>query len=151
MKNFDTKFLLILIFLVCIILISCQNPITADLNKEFDLKIDHKVLIKSENLKIKFLSISEESRCPADVVCFWEGNAGVVLKVQKDSASVTDTLNTFPQFQTLITFLQYKITLKKLVPYPVSTQPIDTLKYKATLLVTKEVDGRGIELASSSL
>jgi len=150
MKNFNTKLLLFAAFL-SIILMSCQNPITADLNKEFDLKINHEVLIKSENLKIKFLSISEESRCPADVVCFWEGNAGVVLKVQKDSASVTDTLNTFPQFQTLITFLQYKITLKKLVPYPVSTQPIDTLKYKATLLVTKEVDGREIELASSSL
>lgn len=42
------------------------------------------------NLKIKFLNITEDSRCPSDVVCVWEGQATAVINIFKNDQNLGD-------------------------------------------------------------
>jgi hypothetical protein len=107
--------------------------------REFKLKVGEEVFLRKENLKIKFVSVPEDSRCPINVDCFWSGNARVALTYQKNlNQSVNDTLNTNLQPH-VSRYLRYRIILKDLEPYPTSTGPLppDEEEYIATILVKK--------------
>src|SRR3972149_9754011 len=54
----------------------------ANLDSEFVLQIDQSAEIKSEELKITFLNVTSDSRCPSDVTCIWQGQAGSELDAQ---------------------------------------------------------------------
>ncbi len=47
--------------------------------REFQLAIGETARIYGTSSRIVFLSVLEDSRCPADVQCVWAGNAKVVL------------------------------------------------------------------------
>jgi hypothetical protein len=108
--------------------------------KEFKLKVGEEVILLKENLRIKFISVPEDSRCPLNVDCFWSGNAKIVLEYRKDSnPSVPDTLNTHIQPHKS-KYLNYIIILKNLEPYPVEPEQIPQEEYTATILVKKIKD-----------
>jgi hypothetical protein len=45
-------------------------------------------------IKIQFLSVLEDSRCPRDATCIWSGNARIRIAVSKGSESRIVELNT---------------------------------------------------------
>ena len=45
------------------------------LGQEFSLRIGRKVTLRDTELKIRFVSVIEDSRCPKGVNCVWQGNA----------------------------------------------------------------------------
>ena len=107
--------------------------------KEFKLKVGEEVVLQKENLRIKFLSVPEDSRCPIDVICFWSGNARVALTYQKNlNRAVNDTLNTHLQPHAS-RYLRYRVILKNLEPYPEGTEPIPPEEYVATIIVKKNI------------
>src|SRR5215510_15692192 len=54
-----------------------------DLGQEFKIKNGQEVVVRGEKLRINFVGVVDESRCPTGAVCVWEGNAVVVLDVSK--------------------------------------------------------------------
>ena len=52
-----------------------------DLGEEFSLGIGETASLKGEQLRVQFLEISEDSRCPRNVQCIWEGRAVAVIEV----------------------------------------------------------------------
>jgi hypothetical protein len=110
----------------------------ARLGREFRLRARHQVTLKGEGLRIKFVEVMEDSRCPADVKCVWAGNAAVRLDVSiRGRGSKSPTLNTTgnsPPFD----YRGYKIRLVELSPYPRSDRKIAAGDYVVTLLVNKE-------------
>ena len=62
------------------------------MGEEFSLSIGETASIKGEQLQIRFLEISEDSRCPRNVTCIWEGRAVAVIEVFQGDTSQQITL-----------------------------------------------------------
>ena len=89
------------------------TPIT--LGTTFILPYNGSVAVSLENsqaLKIQFLSLLEDSRCPSDVLCAWAGNVTVVIRVWAPGSRSKDFLlssnSGIPRY---VDHLQYRITL----------------------------------------
>jgi len=120
------------------------TPITIDvtsdvnLDSEFVLQINQSAEIKSEELKITFLNVTSDSRCPADVTCIWQGQADIEISVQKGDQDSTLSLSiggdSSPEESI---FDLYLIQLVDISPYPISTENIQPDEYTATIKITK--------------
>lgn len=112
------------------------------LDKNFVLSVGQEVSTADGKLKIKFVSVAEDSRCPKGVNCIWAGNARVVLQVGKNNgAGVKLELNTSPREGASAgggAHGQYLIKLVEVAPYPVAEQPVKPRSYAVTLVVSKK-------------
>jgi hypothetical protein len=103
------------------------------------LKLDEPILIKLhetlsiDNFDVEFLKIND-SRCPSDVMCVWEGRASVILRIYNQTQSQTITLTTGENTTSYMD--SYEINLIDVLPYPVSTHDISE-EYVATITISK--------------
>lgn len=110
------------------------------IGEEFSLSIGETASLKGEQLRIQFLEISEDSRCPRNVQCIWEGRAIAVIEVFKDNTSqeielveqgLTDT-RTKKQFE------EYEFIFR-ILPYPGDAEvQLSPHEYRLMLAVNKE-------------
>lgn len=117
-----------------------QKPIIEKLANQFQLKIDQIAWIKSEKIKIKFLNIVEDSRCPSDVQCVWEGQTKVMLGIARNNLSLGNfVLTSRAGHEDLAAkkFDRYSVKLIKVDPYPKANQKIEISDYVITLTITK--------------
>lgn len=93
-----------------------------------------------ENIGISFLEVAEDSRCPVDVTCAWEGNARVLMHLQElpNGEVVRVELNTYEPLGNTVEFGGYEVALSNLKPDPISTVPINPRDYVATLQFVKK-------------
>ena len=110
------------------------------LGQEFKLRAGQQVTVKGTRLRIKFVKVENDSRCPTGVTCVWAGNAAVRLWVSTGRGGNTLTLNTNkgPSLADEAQYRGYKLKLVGLSPYPRSGRKIVAGSYRATLLVSKE-------------
>ena len=117
-------------------LISPDKP-TIIVNKIIDsvmVQINYRQEASIENnIKIKFDDVND-SRCPSDVMCVWAGDGGVGLILSNGNDQQHTFLHT-ALFPKEINYAGYRIILKSLNPYPVSTQVINKEDYKIELIV----------------
>jgi len=119
---------------------SAPMSVDANIGSEFMLQFNQSAEIKSENMKITFLNVTSDSRCPTDVTCVWQGKAEIDVNLQKEDQDVTVSLPIGGDSnQDVTVFNQYLIQLVDLSPYPVSTKNIQTDEYSAKINVTKYV------------
>ncbi|MDP2919910.1 MAG: hypothetical protein Q8O43_06815 [Dehalococcoidia bacterium] len=84
--------------LICLALVSsivaCKSATTpgAQLGREFTLAIGQSADISGGRLSIKFLDVTEDSRCPKNVTCIWEGRVTCSIELTKDSQKKTVSL-----------------------------------------------------------
>ncbi len=99
----------------CISNFSCPDdrPIE-DFDTTFSLVEATEILIKPEWLAVRFDSIVSDSRCPADLLCNWEGDAEISLTLSSDSGSDSFTLHTSPMFTQDTTYFDYSVELVEL-------------------------------------
>src|SRR5215510_16175617 len=134
--NVTTLPLLLFVFLSFI----QSAPVDAriGLGEEFNLKSGEEVVLKEEKLRIRFRSVTQDSRCPTDVICGWAGNGEVLIEVvRKNKRQVVTILNTLLEPKEIF-YKGYKIRLVALNPYPKIDEPIDQKDYESTLIVTKQ-------------
>lgn len=136
--------------LICVLLAFCgvlaaNSDLTSALNvvrlgREFKLNSGRQVTVKGTKLRIRFIAVENDSRCPRDVTCVWAGNAAVQLQLGTGKGSKTVTLNTSKSasFVGEMEYHRYKVKLVDLSPYPRSDRKIAPRDYTATLLVSKE-------------
>ena len=113
----------------------------ARLGRPFKLRSGQQVTLKGERLRIKFVTVESDSRCPADVRCVWAGNAAVRLDVDirgRGSKSMTLNTNRGTSLADENMYRGYKLKLVDLSPYPRSDQKTAPGGYVATLLVSKD-------------
>jgi hypothetical protein len=118
-----------------------QNP---KLGQEFALKYGQEVTLKDEELRVRFASVTSDSRCPSNpkVNCVWEGYAQIVARLSKDGQDAASVkLNTPNPLQEKYpsghNYLGYTIKLVALDPYPRTTGGIEATKYVATLVIAR--------------
>lgn len=68
-------------------------------------------------VRVTFEQRLQDSRCPANVVCVWQGDASVRVTIATDSVRLTGELHTAvePKVQVVD---GYQVTLAGLLPYP---------------------------------
>lgn len=106
--------------------------------REVKVEKGREVELKDEKLKIKFVSLVSDSRCPKDVTCIWAGDAEILLKVRAKGKAKFIHLHTSGRFDQATQFDGYVITLNSLEPYPTSKGKCKSEEYVATLSVQKK-------------
>lgn len=113
------------------------------LNQEFDLPFGQVAVMDEGNVKFHFSSVAEDSRCPKNVQCVWEGNAMIIVDgYATDGQSGSLMLNTnkgdAARFPGKGNFMGYEVELISLMPYPEEADPISQSQYVARLIVRKK-------------
>ncbi len=120
-----------------------QDFISAVLDSKFQLEVGQTGFVESENIRITFLEVTADSRCPSDVTCIWAGEVKVLVNIWKDDQDLGDSTlvgQAANDDQAVKAFDGYSVSLLKVDPYPVSTQTIGPLDYTITLIVTSDGD-----------
>ena len=127
------------LLLVTVWLGSCTlAEVSVPLGQEFSLSVGHRALIAGEDLRIEFVDVVADSRCPSDVVCIWAGevkclvelvSSGSAERVELTEPGLTGDTNrqAYKGYE-----LSFTVT-----PYPVSTKPIERGDYRLMLTVRK--------------
>jgi hypothetical protein len=117
-----------------------SNAEVAHFGQEFKLRVGEQVGFDGDILKVKFLSVGGDSRCPKDVTCIWVGNAEVLLEMSENEDITIIKLNTYRGFQSPKEgkYLGYKVELIDLSPYPSKGKRIGSTDYVVTLVVSKD-------------
>lgn len=133
----------LLLFLLPLLLFSgyakgILRPQETGLDEEFTIKVGQQVTIKDTKLKLTFVAVPEDSRCPTSVVCAWAGNGKVNLELKKATKKAsTVSLNTLLEPKG-VEYKGFQIRLIRLSPYPVTAGSINPADYEATLVVTSK-------------
>jgi hypothetical protein len=115
---------------------ACSNDPTAPLNRAFTLDVGQTVSVDDAELSIKFVRVTEDSRCPANVQCIWAGNGQIEIEARDDGQPNKLSLNTMEGVKEVVVGL-YRIQLLALDPSPAAGQNIPTGSYRATLQVRR--------------
>ncbi len=101
-----------------------------DLGAQVTLAPGAAVSARNTGMTVRFIAVTEDSRCPRDVTCVWAGEVRVRLEVQQT-----------PQAASQLELLEgrsavagrYRVTLVHVDPQPTSTTRIAPQDYRATL------------------
>ena len=98
--------------------------------------------IAGDDLKLCFNAVVNDSRCPANAVCIWEGAATASFSFTKNGDTHRFNLSTItmkPSYSKDTVIAGYKIEFINLSPYPGTvTGPISDSQRKAELKITKQ-------------
>lgn len=111
-----------------------------NIGEEFTLRIGETASIKGEQLRIQFLEISEDSRCPRNVTCVWEGRAIAVIDILHEDTSkqIMLTEHGLSDLSAKEKFGEYEL-LFRILPYPEEAEvQISTDDYRLELTVNKD-------------
>ena len=110
--------------------------VSAQSAEQITIKTGQQKITKTGRITIKFLELIEDSRCPADVNCFWAGIAKIKVQLNKNGKTSVVELNTQNEMATV--FQGHMVTLKDLQPRQSTTSKYSQSAYSATLTITKK-------------
>jgi hypothetical protein len=132
--------LLILAFSCLLFATACDEKAptgpTVPLNQQFTLAPGETATVQDTSLRVQFLGVMNDSRCPADVVCIQGGDALVTIRVM-DGGRNEYQLHTGDESQASITHNGHRISLVQVQPYPFSSRTIRAEEYRATFTVAR--------------
>jgi hypothetical protein len=108
---------------------------TIPLNREFELGLGQSAVIEDVSLSVRFNGVSNDSRCPADVVCILGGDA--LVHVTATSRQSTRDYELHTGDMRPVQHESVTIALVQLQPYPFSSRTIAPGDYRVTLKVTR--------------
>ena len=113
-------------------------PPVANLDSPFDLKVGETADINSD-FQITLLNVLDDSRCPSDVTCIWEGTVSAEVNIVKDGENRGKYVIPFGLIDSAASqsIDGFFIMLYDVKPYPISTNQITPSEYVATLIVSK--------------
>lgn len=113
------------------------------LGEEFTLALGESVGIDQQGVSVGFKEVVEDSRCPMNARCIWEGNARIAIQVSAfpsgrptgahDATRGKIELNTSTRFNTREKITDFIIELRRLEPDRLAG--VQTRGYVATLFV----------------
>ncbi|UCG83974.1 MAG: hypothetical protein JSW38_03920 [Dehalococcoidia bacterium] len=104
----------------------------------FSLAIGQRAAITGEDLEIEFLRIVEDSRCPRNATCIWEGRARCLVEIAVAGSSEQKELEEpgLTDEYSVVTHEDYRLAFH-LEPYPGVDQPIPRDEYRLQLIISK--------------
>jgi hypothetical protein len=135
------SFSLIAALLLLLFLTACgggAGEVKANLDQEFSLAIGQTASIQGEELQLKFLKVVNDSRCPQDVTCIWQGQASCLVEIAyfESVQEVTLVQPGLTEEPSRIDFNDYRIEFN-LTPYPEAGKEIKKSDYRLQVAITK--------------
>ncbi|UCS92727.1 hypothetical protein KZP23_18895 [Echinicola marina] len=131
------------LFILLVLLYSCSND--NDLTGQYHLKggknisLDNGKCLKIDQTEYEICMVSvNDSRCPMNANCVWQGNAQVEFHFKSKTENIPFSLNTFSNLQQDTTINGLQITLLNVSPYPETSDGIDQADYSAEIILHKE-------------
>ena len=112
----------------------------AYLNSPFELRLNQPAIINSEQIEIRFLRVTEDSRCPSESFCKWEGQVTIELEILWNNQFLEHFSLTLRKDHKELALREsngYIIELQKVEPYPSLTQEVENLNYVIALVIQK--------------
>ena len=109
---------------------------TVPLNGPFTLARGESAQVEGAGVRLQFVEVTGDSRCPADALCIQGGDALVHLRVMNGGTTAYQ-LHTGDGSRAAVTHQQLRIELVQLQPYPFSSRTITPDEYRATFTVTR--------------
>ena len=103
--------------------------------RSVSVQVNTEKKLSNTGIRVKFLEMVEDSRCPRDTNCIWAGNAKIKVKVSKGGRTQVMELNTNMPNQDN-KFAGYEFSVGKLTPEPRSNIRINRNGYVATIKLT---------------
>ncbi|MEH2044235.1 hypothetical protein [Nostoc sp.] len=106
----------------------------------FYIKYGKTAYLPTENLEIKFSEVIQDSRCPSNVTCIWQGEVIIGLDIIKNGKQVsTLTLTLIPGRDPLPIQLSDKSSVKliRVSPYPINGKTIALQDYIVKIVVSR--------------
>jgi hypothetical protein len=114
-----------------------KSPVgPAHLDERFTLAPGEAAAVRGTSLRVTFLQVTGDSRCPADAFCIQGGDAIVHVRA-RDGGTAAYELHTGNQTRSAAVHDGFRITLEQLAPYPFSSRTIAPEEYRATLTVSR--------------
>ena len=115
---------------------SVETPVVADPGVAFTLPLGKTAAVSGNGTRITFNRVTDDSRCPVDVVCVWAGDAKLELTISRNSAPAeTRVVSITPPNNELVSG-DLRIRLVGLAPAPRQSEPSAGRAYVAQLVVT---------------
>ena len=135
------RFSLLAVLLLLLLLAACggeAGEVKANLGQEFSLSMGQTASIQDEALKLRFLEVIGDSRCPKDVTCVWQGQASCLVEITYSELlhKVTLIQPGLSEEPSQIDFNDYLIKFN-LTPYPEAGKEIKKNDYRLRLVVTR--------------
>ena len=113
------------------------SSVTAVVDQRFTLAQGQVALVAGTGVRLQFVSVSGDSRCPADAICIQGGDAIVHVRAFEGESQRDYELHTGDSRQAVAVHGGLRIELVELQPFPFSSRAIRSDEYRATLLVTR--------------
>jgi hypothetical protein len=137
------SFVIIILLISAGLLNGCKKSVLAGTETSLNIQLnDCATTIFSDNgLQLCFDSILEDSRCPTNAFCIWQGSAICHFSFKKNNKTypiVLSTLSLTGSYSKDTTVSGYKIEFIDLLPYPVlHPVPVPGNETKAEVKITK--------------
>ncbi len=116
-----------------------SEAVQARLDTPTTLAFNKIASVEDEKILVKFGDVTEDSRCPVNVTCVWEGQVTVALNISldgKESGSISLTSRAGHEKLALADIEGYSIRLAKVEP-PKTQDEIELSEYIITLIISK--------------
>lgn len=127
---------IILILLLSISSFRCTED-NSKSDKQYNIKNNSCLDIQGTEYSI-CLEYVNDSRCPADLICVWEGNASANFMLNSNTENKSFTLNTHKNFQRDTIINGLKIELISVSPYPSSNSTTNQIEYSVEINISEE-------------
>ena len=80
-------------FIACVLLVAgagcaaVETAVSVEPGASFTLAPGQTALVKGADARITFKQVREDSRCPVDVTCVWEGDAKIEIVISRNGAA----------------------------------------------------------------
>ena len=125
-----------LVLVLC--LTACKSPLApVSLDEPFVLAPHERAVVEGANLRVEFLEVTGDSRCPIEAMCVWAGDATVHLNLRDAGTNTRYELHTGDPARMTLVHRGFVVHLVGLQPLPSSLRPIAPADYRATFRVTR--------------
>jgi hypothetical protein len=115
---------------------SVENVIVAEPGVAFSLPVGKTATVAGSVNRITFTQVREDSRCPTNVVCVWEGDAKIEVSVSRNGAPAETAILSLGPQNNEAQLGDLAVRFVGLAPAPVTPEPAPR-RYVAELLIRK--------------
>jgi hypothetical protein len=112
------------------------GAVIVDLDESFEIEVTERRSVQDTDLRIAFVGVADDSRCPEGSDCSGPGNAQIQLALSGNRTNTTVTLNTRKEPRS-VEFSGYEIVFESLEPEPEAGEVLGPQDYEATLRVLR--------------
>lgn len=126
-----------IIFVTLITLCTLVVPAFAQTTEKLNLRPGQQSTAKRSKLKVKFIGVTEDSRCPTGANCIWAGRAVLKISVtSKQAGTKVIEIDTSkgPQGDQ---FDGWAISLESLTPHPKAGSALNPKAYRVKVTITR--------------